>query len=105
MGQHDFTQEAQLVSRVALEIVDEPDTVSRRPEVVETVASLAGREGLNDLFGGNGHDPDAFVTALAAGLRPYTELPLTEPELVEGVSLLAVALQGQLNTNGSHHAG
>jgi hypothetical protein len=106
MGHSDFAQEAQLVSQVALEIVDEPDVVCRRPEVVEAVAGLAGRSGLNDLFGGNGHDPDAFVTALAAGLRPYTDLPITEPELVEGISLLAVALQGQLNVNGSpHHVG
>jgi hypothetical protein len=78
-----------------LEVVDEPDTIARHPEVVEVVAGLAGREGLNDLFGSNGHDPDAFVTALAAGLRPYTELPLTEPELVENVGVLAVALRSR----------
>jgi hypothetical protein len=101
MDHSEFAQEAQLVGRVALEVVDEPDTIARHPEVVGVVAGLAGREGLNALFGDNGHDPDAFVSALAAGLRPYTELPLTEPDLVENVGVLAVALQGRRSASGS----
>jgi hypothetical protein len=95
----EFTNEAQLVGRVAVEVIDEPDTISRRPEVVDVVAGLAGRPGLNHLFGGNGHNPDAFVVALASGLRPYTELPLEDPDLVEHIGTLAAALHGNLRIN------
>jgi hypothetical protein len=85
-------REAELILRVAQEAVDEPDAVSRHPEVVDAVASFAGRAELNALFG----DPDAFVTALAEGLRPYTELPLEDPEIVESLCVLAAALQPML---------
>jgi hypothetical protein len=97
MDHSEFAEQAQLVGQVAFEAVDEPDAVARHPEVIDVVASLAGREGLNALFGGNGHDPDAFVTALAAGLRPYRELPLEDPEIVENMAMLAVALRGEYN--------
>lgn len=96
-----FADEAKLVALVAAEAVDEPDAIARHPEVVDVVARLAGRHGLNELFGSNGHDPDAFVTALAEGMRPYREMPLTDaPDLVENMALLAVALRGQFNENG-----
>jgi hypothetical protein len=97
MENNGFAQEAQLVGLVASEAVDEPDAVARHPEIVDVVADLAGREGLNALFGSNGHDPEAFVTALAAGLRPYKELPLEDPGLVENMALLAGALRGEYN--------
>jgi hypothetical protein len=45
----------------------------------------------------NGHDPAAFVTALAAGLQPYKVLPLEDPELVENMATLAVTLRGEYN--------
>lgn len=91
-----MNHEAELIVRVAQEAVDEPDAVFRHPEVVDAVAGLAGREELHALLGGNGHDPDAFVTALAEGLRPYTELPLEDPEIVESLAVLAAALQPTL---------
>ena len=91
-----MNHEAELIVRVAHEAVDEPDAVFRHPEVVDAIAGLAGREGLHALLGGNGHDPDAFVTALAEGLRPYTELPLEDPEVVENLAVLAAALQPAL---------
>lgn len=97
MDKNGFALEAQLVGLVASEAVDEPDAVERHPEIVDVVADLAGREGLNALFGSNGHDPAAFVTALAAGLRPYRALPLEDPGLVENMALLAVALRGEYN--------
>jgi hypothetical protein len=97
MENNGFTQEAQLVGLVAAEAVDEPDAIARHPEVVDVIADLAGREGLNALFGSNGHDPEAFVTALAAGLRPYKEWPLEDPGLVENMALLAAALRGEYN--------
>lgn len=100
MKNNGFTRQAQLIGLVASEIVDEPDAIARHPEVVDVVAGLAGHDGLNELFGGNGHDPDAFVTALAAGLRPYQEQMLTDaPELVEDMAFLAVALRGQWKPN------
>jgi hypothetical protein len=87
---------ARLVAQVAAEAVDEPDAIVRHPEVVDVVAKLAGRDGLRELFGSNGHDPDAFVMALADGMRPYQDLLLTDaPEIVEDLSWLAVALKGQ----------
>jgi esterase/lipase superfamily enzyme len=93
MSYSDFIAAASLVVQVAQEAVDEPDVVSRHPEVVDTVASLAGRSELSDLFGENSHDPDAFVTALAEGLRPYVEIPLEDPQIVESISVLAAVLQ------------
>lgn len=97
MENNGFAEQAQLVGLVAHEAIDEPDAVARHPEVVGVVAGLAGREGLNALFGSNGHDSAAFVTALAAGLQPYTELPLEDPEIVENMATLAVALRGEYN--------
>jgi hypothetical protein len=97
MENNGFAEQAQLVGLVASEAVDEPDAVARHPEVVDVVADLAGADGLKALFGSNGHDPDAFVTALAAGLRPYRELPLEDPALIESMALLAVALRGEYN--------
>jgi hypothetical protein len=95
-GQHDtFAREARMVAQVASEAVDEPDVIARRPEIIDVIAGLAGRGGLGDLFD-SGQDPDAFVTALAAGLRPYAEAPLEDPEIVENLAILASALQGRL---------
>lgn len=95
MSSHDLQAEAHLISRVASEAVEEPDAIRRHPDVVDAVEGLAGRSGLNALFGSNGHDPDAFVTALAAGMRPYTEILLTDdPELIENMGLLGAALRG-----------
>jgi len=96
-----FQEEARLIGLVATEAVDEPDAIVRHPEVVDVVAALAGQPGLSALFGSNGHDPDAFVTALAAGLRPYQEVLLDDaPELVESMALLAQALRGDFDSNG-----
>jgi hypothetical protein len=96
MNYSEFASAAELVGQVAREAIDEPDAIARHPEVVEVVAGLAGMPGLNDLFGGNGHDPDAFVTALAEGLQPYKELPLEDPQVVEDVCHLAAALHPAL---------
>jgi hypothetical protein len=100
MERSDFAVEARLVGLVAAEAVEEPDAVARHPEVVDTIAGLADRDGLGALFGSNGHDPAAFVTALASGLRPYTELPLEDPVIVENMALLAQALRGEFPQNG-----
>ncbi len=100
MSSHDLQADAGLISRVATEAVEEPDAIRRHPEVVDAVAGLAGRDGLNALFGSNGHDPDAFVTALAAGMRPYQEALLTDdPELVENMGVLGAAMRGEFSAN------
>jgi hypothetical protein len=101
LGCAEFTDQARLVGAVATEAIDEPDAIMRHPEVVDAIAGLAGQHGLNDLFGGNGHDPDAFVAGLADALRPYKAEPLNDaPELVQALNVLAVALRGELD---SHH--
>lgn len=97
MEQDHFTQQAALIGLVATEAVEEPDAVARHPEVIDVVAGLAEHpDELNSLFGGNGHDPAAFVTALANGLVPYKDEPLDDaPELIEGLAVLAMALRGE----------
>ena len=96
MAPTEFIEEARLLQLVATEAVEEPDAISRHPEVVDVVSALANRDGLNALFGNNGHDPAAFATALAEGLAPYRDRPLTDaPELIEALALLAVALKGE----------
>jgi hypothetical protein len=104
MSSHDLQANARLISQVATEAAEEPDAIQRHPEVVDAVEALAGRSGLNALFGSNGHDPDAFVRALATGMKPYREIPLTDdPELVENMGVLGAALRGEFYENG-HHA-
>ncbi len=94
------TRDAQLIRLVAWEASEEPDAIARHPEVVGVVAALAGDADLPAMFGSNGHDPAAFVAALADGLAPYRERPLTDaPELIEGLATLATALEGNAPSN------
>lgn len=94
MDQANFNQQVHLVSVVAAEAPEEPDVVARHPEVIEALTALAEYDSLNDHFGGNGHDPNAFAAGLAEGLTPYRETPLDDnPELIQGLAFLAWALQ------------
>lgn len=96
MEQRHFTEHVQLLSLVAAESVDEPDVISRRPEVIDALTAIAGYEHLNDHFGGNGHDPNGFAAALVEGLAPYRDRPLDDnPEMVQSLTFLAWALQEQ----------
>jgi hypothetical protein len=95
MAPEKFASDAALIRKVAWEASEEPDAVARHPEVITVVAALADDADLPALFGSNGHDPAAFVKALAEGLEPYRVQPLTDaPELVEGLATLATALEG-----------
>lgn len=91
MEQHEL---ARFIGLVATEAVDESDAIERHPEIIGLLSELSEQPDLNQLFGGNGHDPAAFVKALAEGLAPYRDAPLIEaPELVEGLALLAQTLR------------
>lgn len=94
MEQNGFTQHAQIVAVVAREVVEEPDAIERHPEIFDALSALARDDRLRGLFGGNGHDPVAFVNALVEGLAPYrTELLDDAPQLVESLVLLASELR------------
>lgn len=95
MEQAQFDKQVHLISVVAAEAGEESDAVARHPEVIDALNALAGCDRLNDYFGGNGHNPNGFAAALAAGLEPYREAPLDNPELVQGITFLAWALQGE----------
>ena len=102
MAQEKFARDARLIRLVAWEASEEPDAIARHPEVVGVVADLAQNADFPALFGSNGHNPAAFVTALAEGLAPYREQPLTDaPELIEGLAILATALEGNAASNGT----
>jgi uncharacterized protein (DUF2249 family) len=93
MEQNRLTEQTQVVTLVAREVVEEPDAIERHPEIFDVLAELASGDNMDGLFGGNGHDPAAFVAALAEGLAPYrTELLDDAPELVEGLGILAAEL-------------
>jgi hypothetical protein len=95
MDQTQFDQQVHLVSVVAAEATEEPDAVARHPEVIDALNALAGYDGLNDHFGGNGHNPNGFAAALAKGLAPYRDAPLDDnPDLIQGITFLAWVLQG-----------
>jgi hypothetical protein len=84
----------QLIAQVATEAVDESDAIERHPEIIDLLNNLADQPTLNEAFGSNGHDPAAFVRALAEGLEPYRHAPLEDnPELVANLGLLAQRLR------------
>lgn len=99
MEQHELAERGQFIGLVAQEAVDESDAIERHPEIIGILNDLSEQPELQELFGSNGHDPAAFVSALAEGLAPYLHAPLEEaPELVAGLAVLGQTLrQGSLN--------
>lgn len=96
MENTDITREVQLLREVAVEAVEEPDVIARHPDVIDALNVIAAYRGLNDHFGGNGHDPNGFAAALAEGLVPYREAPLDDnPEIVQQLAFLAWALEAE----------
>jgi hypothetical protein len=89
-------EQADLIARVAYEASEEADAVERHPHVVDVLTGMA-RDQADELyiaFGSNGHDPIAFVGALAEGLAPFRTQPLVdEPELVAGLGLVGGTLR------------
>jgi hypothetical protein len=88
---------ARILSIVATEAVEEPDTIARRPEVLDALASLSKDYDLPDVVDrispGAMSNPAADVAWLAAALAPYRGRPLDDaPELVEKLAFLAWVL-------------
>ena len=96
MQDQGLAEQAGLIARVAYEAAEEADAVERHPQVVDVLSSIASEHGdqLYVAFGSNGHDPVAFVSALAEGLEPYRARPMEDqPELVAGMGLVAQTLK------------
>ncbi len=102
MSPDDLTSQIQVLSLAATEAVEETDVIERHPEVVDILAQLAEYEGLADLFDiRNGHEPAAYLSALAEALSPYRHAPLDDaPELVEGLAFVASTLGSEQTAKG-----
>lgn len=80
---------------VATEASEEPDTIARRPEVIDLLAEMADdprvAEALERVTRGQVENPSAYVGALADALRPYRDAPLDDaPHLVEALAFMAL---------------
>ena len=95
MNGQDLQTDAEFIAQVAYEASEEPDAIEQHPEIVDVLRGLTeDGEQLHVAFGTNGHNPVAFVTALADGLEPYRTEELEDaPELIDGLGFLAAALR------------
>ncbi len=89
---------ARLLSIAAVEAVEEVDTITRRPEVLDTLTTLANTPELPRIMErvapGVMSDPATEVSQLADALAPYRERPLDDaPELVERLAFIAWVLR------------
>lgn len=108
MPDHRLAEQANLIARVAYEAAEEADAIERSPQVVDVLSNIANEQGeeLCVAFGSNGHDPVAFVQALAEGLEPYRVQPMEDqPGLVAGMGLVGQTLRHYAaNGNGASQA-
>lgn len=96
MTEEALAAKADFIGMVAAQAAEESDAIQRHPTIIEVLGEVAEYQGLNDRFGGNGHDPNAYVAALADGLSQYRVQPLEErPELVQSLGFLSWVLQEQ----------
>lgn len=96
MTEEALAAKARFIGKVAAEAAEESDAIQRHPEVIDVLGEVAAYEGLNARFGSNGHDPSAYVAALAKGLAPYRVQPLDEnPEFVQSLGFLSWVLREQ----------
>ncbi|HSS33615.1 MAG TPA: hypothetical protein VLL27_10075 [Solirubrobacterales bacterium] len=96
MTEEALAAKAEYIGKVAAEAAEESDAIQRNPEIIDVLGEIAAFDGLNDRFGGNGHDPNAYVAALANGLAPYRVQTLEErPELVQSLGFLSWVLEAQ----------
>jgi hypothetical protein len=96
MSDQGLTEQANLIARVAYEAAEEADAIERHPNVVDALSNVVSEheKQLYVAFGANGHDPVAFVNALAEGLEPYRARPMEDqPELVAGMGLVGQTLK------------
>jgi hypothetical protein len=104
MTEEALAAKAKFIGMVAAQAAEESDAIQRHPSIVEVLGEVAKYQGLNDRFGGNGHDPNAYVAALAEGLSPYRVQPLEErPELVQSLGFLSWVLQEQRSSEEISH--
>jgi hypothetical protein len=88
----------ELLAVAAAEVAEEPDTIIRRPEVIEALEALADQgdfvEALERITPGLIEDPQTWIRSLADALAPYREQPLDDdPSLVARLALVAWVLQ------------
>jgi hypothetical protein len=96
MTEEALAAKADFIGRVAAEAAEESDAIQRNPEIIDVLAEVSQFGGLNTRFGGNGHDPSAYVEALAKGLEPYRQVPMEDrPELVQSLGFLSWVLEEQ----------
>ncbi len=98
MTTDELAARATLIGRVAYEASEESDAIERNPGIIDALRELAvERQRMHVAFGSNGHDPEAFLNALADGLEIYRVESLDNaPELIEGLGLVAQALQSYI---------
>jgi hypothetical protein len=92
---------ARLLSIAAAEAVGEPDTISRRPEVIDALSALADdpafAEAVERVAPLAMSDPQGEAARLAQELAPYRTEPLDDaPELIERLAFVAWALNAAL---------
>jgi hypothetical protein len=96
MTEEALAAKADYIGKVAAEAAEESDAIQRNPEIIDVLGEISQFQGLNARFGGNGHDPNAYVAALAQGLAPYRVQPLEErPDLVQSLGFLSWVLEEQ----------
>jgi hypothetical protein len=102
----DFQNQAEFIAQVAYEASEEPDAVEQHPEIVDVLRALTDdQERLHVAFGANGHDPVAFVKALADGLEIYRNQELEDaPELIDGLGFLGATLRHYAANGAVPHA-
>lgn len=104
MTEEALAAKADFIGKVAAEAAEESDAIQRHPSIIKVLGEVSEYQGLNDRFGGNGHDPNAYVAALAEGLAPYRVQPLDErPELVQSLGFLSWILQEQRSPEEINH--
>ena len=105
MTEEALVAKANFIGRVASQAAEESDAIQRNPEIIDVLGEIAEFDGLNVRFGGNGHDPNAYVAALARGLAPYASQPMEEqPELVQSLGFLSWVLETQRSPDEINHA-
>jgi hypothetical protein len=105
MTEEALVAKANFIGRVAAEAAEESDAIQRNPEIINVLGEVAEFDGLNARFGGNGHDPHAYVAALAVGIAPYADEPMEEqPELVQSLGFLSWVLETQRTPEEVSHA-
>jgi hypothetical protein len=84
---------SRLLRLVAVEASEEPDTIARRPEVIDLLEELARDDQITSTLErvtqGRVDNPAAYFRAVAQALRPYRDAPFDDaPQLVEAVGFL-----------------